>query len=842
MTASDWMLLALSSQMGQGSQRAVGEAFVRRLLEQGEVHQAVAILLVMDEQDVAVEVYSTRHCFLEAVLLNSVVRPEDWYSQSQLLRRWGEKLVADSQTESALRCFSCASMTPAESYASSSADDSATESDLLSTPISPPNAEKSSRLAAINAPLKLITNFSDRRHSQQSGQSGRTPMPDTIISLDAGETWRDQKSARERSESRTATPGHYGSSRMPSAGPRTASGNRRNAGSKSGSRSSSQRPEHTSSATRTPSTVRTARPAAAELAVIRGERNEANRSRNHGDHAGPKRIETPDISITETSSGMSLDEELQDPRDSPSAQSGTSSFLDEASSRVSHFMSVHSAVDEPEQSNFDPLLAAETQSQSKSKRSHRRGTSDSLALARSMMSTPPIDRPGSANSSLRQISDLTTLDKTKLTKKELAALELEERRRSLLRRPSIPPIPHPRELVPLPPIPSGAHHSGRMPEGDLLPATTYVRGLSIERSVTADPAYLNRRNVSPELQQQGEDSPSSSKISPQKSGRHVAISLDSAGGMNSLESLLPATTYQRPPLARSVSAPPVEVPDRTQHRRSGHRQANIDTIHEAPAALPSKARPSHASAGSDSPILPELAHLTVSASSSHHPLPPPPPSLSINTTAASTGESDTETDTDGTTGIVTIGTDDPSIASPAASAVGRTSHSHSRRPSFDIRPQSRSQQAQSHQHQQIPHIERAATMSPSGSTASASVSGSPSTSTTTSTTLAGKWHAVSRRLRSGSHSQSHSSSKTHGGNGGSPSTSSRGPMPYETVLETLPATQYEHRGRGGGGSGAEGQESLQRGVSPASAMQGYRNPKEIRDRLARERERERERR
>ena len=60
MKSSDWMLLALSTQIGQGSQRAVGEAFVRRLLETGEVNSAVAILLGMEEKEVAVEVYSTK--------------------------------------------------------------------------------------------------------------------------------------------------------------------------------------------------------------------------------------------------------------------------------------------------------------------------------------------------------------------------------------------------------------------------------------------------------------------------------------------------------------------------------------------------------------------------------------------------------------------------------------------------------------------------------------------------------------------------------------------------------------------------------------------------------------
>ena len=50
MTSSDWMLLALSS-IGQDSQKKVGEAFVQRLLEKGDIHPAVAILLGLGEQD-----------------------------------------------------------------------------------------------------------------------------------------------------------------------------------------------------------------------------------------------------------------------------------------------------------------------------------------------------------------------------------------------------------------------------------------------------------------------------------------------------------------------------------------------------------------------------------------------------------------------------------------------------------------------------------------------------------------------------------------------------------------------------------------------------------------------
>jgi hypothetical protein len=49
-------------------------------------------------------------------------------------------------------------------------------------------------------------------------------------------------------------------------------------------------------------------------------------------------------------------------------------------------------------------------------------------------------------------------------------------------------------------------------------------------------------------------------------------------------------------------------------------------------------------------------------------------------------------------------------------------------------------------------------------------------------------------------------------------------MPYETVLD-IPGERRVDRVAGGS------DDALQRTISPASAMQGYRNPKEIRDML-----------
>ncbi|KAI7000228.1 hypothetical protein KC332_g1595 [Hortaea werneckii] len=98
MTSSDWMLLALSS-IGQDSQKKVGEAFVQRLLEKGDVHPAVAILLGLGEHNDGIEVYVSQCFWLEAVLLTCLTCPADWGRQSFLIRKWGENAVQQGQAE-----------------------------------------------------------------------------------------------------------------------------------------------------------------------------------------------------------------------------------------------------------------------------------------------------------------------------------------------------------------------------------------------------------------------------------------------------------------------------------------------------------------------------------------------------------------------------------------------------------------------------------------------------------------------------------------------------------------------------------------------------------------------
>ncbi|GAB1732929.1 hypothetical protein NU195Hw_g7616t1 [Hortaea werneckii] len=225
MTSSDWMLLALSS-IGQDSQKKVGEAFVQRLLEKGDVHPAVAILLGLGEHNDGIEVYVSQGFWLEAVLLTCLTCPADWGRQSFLIRKWGENAVQQGQAELAVRCFSCTSIETSEPWFSPRAQQdvayaqqqqrltgeplSAGSGPLTSPPLSPPSRSGSGRLTAKNASLKLITTFGDRGVPTAAPQVGATPIAESALSPGGQQSWRQNtRNARDNSEARTATPGGF---------------------------------------------------------------------------------------------------------------------------------------------------------------------------------------------------------------------------------------------------------------------------------------------------------------------------------------------------------------------------------------------------------------------------------------------------------------------------------------------------------------------------------------------------------------------------------------------------------------------------------------------------------
>lgn len=225
MTSTDWMLLALSN-MGQGSQKKVGEAFVQRLLEKGDIHPAVAILLGLGEHNDAIEVYVSRKYYMEAILLTCLIFPTDWQRQSFLVRKWGEHSVGHGKAELAVRCFSCMGLETTEPWFSPRAQDavfSAQKQALLGSQLSPPLSPPSvgsSRVAARMASLKLVTDFTrgpqprqimGEDDSKTPMRAGVTPIAESALSPSAAaQPWRTARDpSREPSSARTATPGAY---------------------------------------------------------------------------------------------------------------------------------------------------------------------------------------------------------------------------------------------------------------------------------------------------------------------------------------------------------------------------------------------------------------------------------------------------------------------------------------------------------------------------------------------------------------------------------------------------------------------------------------------------------
>jgi hypothetical protein len=236
MTSSDWMLLALSG-MGQESQKKVGEAFCQRLLEKGDIHPAVAILLGLGEHNDAIEVYVSRKYFMEAILLTCLMFPTDWQRQSFLVRKWGELAVQSGKAELAVKCFSCMGLESSEPWFSPRAQDavfSAQKEHLLgalSPPLSPPSAS-SGRVMAKMSSLKLVTDFGkgplpQRMIPEDDEQTpmniGVTPIAESAMSPTGGRNWipssartARREGSREPSSARTATPGAYRRKRLPS--------------------------------------------------------------------------------------------------------------------------------------------------------------------------------------------------------------------------------------------------------------------------------------------------------------------------------------------------------------------------------------------------------------------------------------------------------------------------------------------------------------------------------------------------------------------------------------------------------------------------------------------------
>ncbi|KAJ5178214.1 uncharacterized protein N7500_000913 [Penicillium coprophilum] len=183
-TTSDWMILALSQMSGQGQANKVGQAFVQKLLEIGDIHTSAAILLGLGDKNDAIEVYVSRNHFMEAILMTCLLFPSDWQRQSYLVRRWGEHVVTHSQQQLAIRCFMCTGAEPSEPWASPSAQQTSSFAEMVrASPLTSPEPSQANMMpppvrprstsnskTAVKTPaLKLITSF--------EGQPGRFRFP-----------------------------------------------------------------------------------------------------------------------------------------------------------------------------------------------------------------------------------------------------------------------------------------------------------------------------------------------------------------------------------------------------------------------------------------------------------------------------------------------------------------------------------------------------------------------------------------------------------------------------------------------------------------------------------------
>lgn len=193
MTSSDWMLLALSGIGGTAAQHKLGRAYVQKLLESGDIHSAVTIMIGMGDQTDAIEVYISHKKFLEALILTCIFFPAVWERQSQIVRKWGEWAVQHGHQQLAIRCFACTEKESSEPWTSPSAQQitfqninnvvnpSPSIPEILSPPLSPPALSRGpQRSIAKTSALKLITSFGDQSSSKSkffsSNDGGQTPI------------------------------------------------------------------------------------------------------------------------------------------------------------------------------------------------------------------------------------------------------------------------------------------------------------------------------------------------------------------------------------------------------------------------------------------------------------------------------------------------------------------------------------------------------------------------------------------------------------------------------------------------------------------------------------------
>ncbi|KAG6064988.1 hypothetical protein E4U32_007864 [Claviceps aff. humidiphila group G2b] len=243
MNSTDWMILALSGISGQQPQQNLVRAYVQRLLEIGDIHVAVTMMLGMGDHHDAIEIYVSHKRYMEALILACLAFPEVWERQAAIIRRWGEWAVQNGQQSLAIRCFTCTNQESTEPWRSPSAvqlnfqrtiSNSSNMPESLSPPLSPPRVQRGpQRRIAKTSALKLITSFDNTTQDckfylpggdgQTPFAAGATPIAESAISPAGNEATTAFLFPSSRSRFNTPTSARpsaasYSRGRLPSIG------------------------------------------------------------------------------------------------------------------------------------------------------------------------------------------------------------------------------------------------------------------------------------------------------------------------------------------------------------------------------------------------------------------------------------------------------------------------------------------------------------------------------------------------------------------------------------------------------------------------------------------------
>ncbi|GAM34837.1 hypothetical protein TCE0_015r02683 [Talaromyces pinophilus] len=239
--SSAWMFLALSQMGGEEQANQVGQSFVQRLLEIGDIHASATILLALGDRNDAIEVYVSRNYFMEAILMTCLLLPSDWQRQSYLVRRWGEHVVSNAQQQLAIRCFMCTGAEPSEPWMSPTAPNAPYR---IASPVSEPQPkpvemlkpESANRMTVKNSALKLITSFGPQGNQAfkfpglksddrtPTNAPGITPIAESAVGESAlspgglGSYRLNNARSLNNALSRVGTPSHAHRHRLPSIG------------------------------------------------------------------------------------------------------------------------------------------------------------------------------------------------------------------------------------------------------------------------------------------------------------------------------------------------------------------------------------------------------------------------------------------------------------------------------------------------------------------------------------------------------------------------------------------------------------------------------------------------